>query len=146
MNSPELFLSNCRSCPLVSECLQNAEHIEKATMMIGEDAMSPEIDEEVAPALHDVLQETADDDVISPEEIASRLRTVAGKIIEDMDIQKKAHERLVNDLTYGCPGPLKMRAERNNIKVTATICMSPRAPEGEVDEIVLVNRAIGEND
>lgn len=133
MNVDDFEAGKCNTCPRVTHCIDDAYEVKQHARHIASDAMSQELDDHFAPALFEVLRDTAGDlpiapllDTInSPQELAKGIRKGAGMIVEELDA--KAQESLdeASGLVSGCEGPLKMKATKAGRQIIVTVCNSP---------------------
>lgn len=127
----ELCKGNCENCPAVRVVDAQYDELTKDANQIGEMGMSEEVDTILAPAAYEMLQENggrvlsinADDRIelvepSSPEEVAESTRLATASFLRFLDKQRE-----------------------NGKTVTTTVCMSPKAPQGNSVEHVKVHRA-----
>ncbi len=138
---------NCPECPLVAEFVENADGLRDGAEAIGTAALGEDV-EQIAEQVFETIPEGAallgpDGEirpVESPEDLITAMRASTTSVLEDMDARRERDKENIDFLTKNCGGPLKMRAEKAGKLVTVTVCMSPKAPEGEATEEATVHR------
>jgi hypothetical protein len=78
--------------------------------------------------------------VKSAEDIVAAMRAITTAFLDGLDERRERIADDIADLHDGCPGPLKMRAEKAGQLVTVTVCMSPNAPTDQATEETIVQR------
>ena len=153
-------LRKCEHCPLVEMQLSAYESIEKAEKSIVEVAVDDEV-EEFAEYIHRRVEEAVGEgdyearpkiltpdglrEIESPEDLAIGMRQGASALSHALLEQMDEIVGEINTITTDCPGPLTMQAQKGGLAVSATICVSPAAPEERSLEVAWVRRSALEN-
>jgi hypothetical protein len=130
----------------VQQCAEELEKLQAQKADITDIAVDDSIDSVVAPAFLELFREStelmgADMPVFDTEQdIAAAIRKNAAALLTEIDRQEEMMITMTNIGTTACGGPLKMRATREGVTTTATICHNPAMPQSEHTEPVVITR------
>ena len=139
---------NCGNCPEVNALVERAKRAAEFAEHIAKDAMEPEFDEIVAPALFEMFPGEGnpmalgpnDEIVDSPVALASILRKSIGEFTNHLDGHVEQDLAEASGLIKNCQGPLIMRASKAGRQIMVTVCNSPSLPNEVSIESVNVKR------
>lgn len=135
LSLPELAIPDrCRLCPHIVEVAKQLDEYEalvKSRISVVTTAGSEALVNRVVQRHMQTLPDGGDPDVIRKQvrnlndTQREDLCRLADILVNECARRATDAQGQIDSITAGCPGPLEMRANKNNTQVTATVCMSP---------------------
>lgn len=135
----ELIPEQCRSCLIAQGYADIVQIIREEKESIADQAMS-DMPEQITSFILETTGATNYPEEL-PGRVCAELRKMSATALEREDEQLEKIQNFAQEMFEGCPGPVSLRAKLGNFVVSAKVCRSPKAPEGESIETVKVTRS-----
>jgi hypothetical protein len=129
----------CRTCPKLLDELGHLNYHEKLVGELILNAVSDDL-KELGTGIYDNLvrmDATTSLGFDSPEVVTLKIRQEMSKDIDDANKHIDDIRASMAALTLGCPGSLKLRAEKSRLEYLVTICASPTSDDTETEPAIV---------